>query len=927
MIRFRAGTGAMVGALSLAAAGAAAQTTTLADFDPLVARIEAATRTSDVEAYLDLLADGADRTAARAFAADALRRNVEEAAARARFVRPLDEDADRTGFELTVEVFTERGVAGRLQTWTVDVVQDDAGDGPGDWRIAGQERVDVVEGLLNLRLNSDVAYDAANLVIAGEDMTLRMVRGSLFVAETEAGGITALVLLGDGVLTFAPAPEAERGQVRLLTGRETLEADLSAAFVRLNPARFAARVSVDGLRARAVDRDELERAREVFDEFAPLSFGLDLGDLSQRAWSLTPGGGDFIADMQTDRYGTLTFAQSANQPEDVSLYERESQRIIALYSSARKRAVQGRYYSEDDGVAYDVLDYRIAASFQPAGVVRESLRAQPRLRGCFITGRARLAVRVSGPNLTSLTLRLAEDLEVHSVVSNELGPLLFFRMRGRDNVVVSLPSGVPPVGAEFTLEIEYSGLLEAQELDENWMGRRGFGLDSVGVATVFGIGAPRYVYSNSIHWYPRASTSDYATATMDLTVPADYGVVASGEPTDDNPPVWAPNRGAAAGTRSFRYVTLQPARYLSCLISRFTQVAGSAGMVTLDAAPETAGTVRHGVSYDSVRLAVESNERTRDRVGRFYDDAADILGFYASLVGDLPYPTFTLALTDAILPGGHSPAHFAVLNQPLPLPPGVMMSWRTDPVAFSSYPAFFLAHELAHQWWGQAVGWKNYHEQWLSEGLAQYFAALYAEHRSGPEVFSDVLAQMRRWSLRHSDQGPVYLGNRLGRIEDEPRVFRALVYNKGAMVLHMLRRLLGDDTFFAGIRRYYNEMRFRKAGTDDLIRAFEAEAGRSLTAFFDRWIHEDDLPDITFSYRAETGSSGRSGGPEVVLRFQQRGKLFEVPITVTLRYRGNARETLVVPVAGEVTEVRVPLRGRLRDVEVNEDGGALVEVG
>ena len=928
MIRSRAGTGAMVVALSLAAAGAAAQTTTLADFDPLVARIEAATRTADPEAYMDLLADDADRTAARAFAADALRRNVREAAARGRFVRPLDEEPEAAGYELTVEVFTERGVAGRLQTWTVDVVRDDdAGDGPGGWRIAGQERVDVVEGLLNLTLNPDVAYDAANLVIAGEDMTLRMVRGSVFVAETNAGGITGMVLLGDGVLTFSPAPEAERGQVRLLTGRETLEADLSAAFVRLNPARFAARVSVDGLRARALDRDDLERAREVFDEFAPLSFGLDLSDLSDKAWSLTPGGGDFIAEMQTDRYGTLTFAQSANQPEDVSLYERESQRIIALYSSAQKRAVQGRYYSEDDGVAYDVLDYRIAASFQPAGVARESLRAQPRLRGCFITGRARLAVRVTGPNLTSLTLRLAQELEVHSVVSNELGPLLFFRMRGRDSVVVSLPSGVPPVGAEFTLEIEYSGLLEAQELDENWMGRRGFGLDSVGVATVFGIGARRYIYSNSSHWYPRASTSDYATATMDLTVPAGYGVVASGEPTDDNPPVWMPHGDAAEGTRRYRFVTLQPARYLSCVISEFAPVAGGTGMVTLDAAPEAAGTVRHGVSYDSVRLAVESNERIRDRGGRFYDDAADILGFYASLVGDIPYPTFTLALTDAILPGGHSPAYFAVLNQPLPLPPGVMMSWRTDPVAFSSYPTFFLAHELAHQWWGQAVGWKNYHEQWLSEGLAQYFAALYAEHRNGPEVFSDVLSQMRRWSLRHSDQGPVYLGNRLGRIEDEPRVFRALVYNKAAMVLHMLRRLLGDDTFFAGIRRYYNEMRFRKAGTDDLIRSFEAVSGRSLTAFFDRWIHEDDLPDIAFRYRTESGSPDRSGSPEAVLRFEQRGKLFEVPITVTLRYRGNDRETLVVPVAGEVTEVRVPLRGRLRDVEVNEDGGALVEVG
>ena len=923
MTRFRAGMGALAGVLSLAAAGASAQTVSLADFDSLVARLEAAARTSDVEAYLDLLAEDADRTAARAFAADALRRDVREAAARARFVRPLDDVPEGAGYELTVEVFTERGVAGRLQTWSIDVVRGEAaGGGPAGWRIADQERVDIVDGLLNLRLNPDVAYDAANLTVTGEDMTLRMTRGTLFVAETGQGGITGMVLLGDGVLTFSPAPEAERGQVRLLTGRETLEADLSAAFIRVNPVTFAARVSTSSLNPRPVDADDLERAGEIFDEFAPLSFGIDLGDLSDKTWSLTPGGGDFIADMQTERYGVLTFAQSANQPEDVSLYERETQRIIALYSSAHKRATQGRYFSEDDSVAYDVLDYQIAASFQPGGVERETMRARPRLRGCFITGRARLAIRVTGSNLTSLMLRLAEDLDVHSVVSNELGPLLFFRMRGRDNVVVSLPSGVPPIGAEFTIDVEYSGLLEAQELAENWLGRTGFGLDAVGAMTPFGVAARRYIYSSATHWYPRASTSDYATATMDLTVPADYGVVASGEPAETNASDASPLDETE--TRRYRYVTLQPARYLSCVISPFAAAEADPRLVALE--PRSGArraSRRRGVSYDSVSLAVTSNERTRDRIAGYYDTAADILGFYASLVGDVPYPTFTLALTDAFLPGGHSPAYFAILNQPLPLPPGTMVSWRTDPVAFSRYPAFFLAHELAHQWWGQAVGWKNYHEQWLSEGLSQYFAALYAEHRNGPEVFSEVLEQMRRWSLRHSDQGPVYLGNRLGRIENEPRVFRALVYNKGAMVLHMLRRLLGDETFFDGIRRYYDEMRFRKAGTDDLIRAFEAESGRSLTAFFDRWIHEDDLPDVTFSYRTEAGAGGR----DAVLRFEQRGKLFEMPITVTLRYRRNERETLVVPVAGEVTEVRVPLRGQLRDVEVNEDGGALVDVG
>ena len=921
MMRFRAGMGAFV-VLSLTATVAGAQTVSLADFEPLVARLTAATRAADVEAYLDLLAEDADRFRARAFAADALRQDVREAAARGRFVRPLDDNPEGGGYELTVEVFTERGVAGRLQTWSIDVVPDE-GDGQRRWRIAGQERVDVVDGLLHLALRPDVAYDAANFSIFGEDMTLRMTSGTMFVAETNRGGITGIVLLGDGVLTFSPTPEAERGQVRLLTGRETLEADFSAAFVRVNPVTFASRVSTPNLNRRPVRGDDLERAQETFERYAPLSFGIDLGDLSDRSWSLTPGGGDFIADMETERYGTLTFAQSANQPENVSLYERESQRIIALYPSAEKRAAQGRYFSDDDSVAYDVLDYQIAASFEPAGVERQSMRARPRLRGCFITGRTRLAVRVTGSNLTSLTLRLAADLEVHSVVSNELGPLLFFRMRERDNLVVSLPSRVPPIGAEFTLEIEYSGLLEAQELEENWLGRRGFGLDAVGATTPFGFAARRYIYSSATHWYPRASTSDYATATMDLTVPADYGVVASGEPAETNSSPVVPGNEGVPETRRYRYVTLQPARYLSCVISPFAPVATGPRLVTLDPQPGTNRELRRGVSYDSLSLTVTSTERTRDRIPDYYETAADILGFYASLVGDVPYPTFTLALTDAVLPGGHSPAYFAILNQPLPLPPGAMVSWRTDPVAFSRYPAFFLAHELAHQWWGQAVGWKNYHEQWLSEGLSQYFAALYAEHSNDPEVFSEVLTQMRRWSIRHSDQGPVYLGNRLGRIEDEPRVFRALVYNKGAMVLHMLRRLLGDETFFGGLRRYYNEMRFRKAGTDDLIRAFEAESGRSLTDFFDRWIHEDDLPDIAFSYRTES----RSGSRDAVLRFEQRGKLFEVPITVTLRYRGNDRETLVVPVAGEVTEVRVPLRGPLRDVEVNEDGGALVEVG
>src|SRR5206468_2080855 len=119
--------------------------------------------------------------------------------------------------------------------------------------------------------------------------------------------------------------------------------------------------------------------------------------------------------------------------------------------------------------------------------------------------------------------------------------------------------------------------------------------------------------------------------------------------------------------------------------------------------------------------------------------------------------------------------------------------------------------ELAHQWWGQAIGWRNYHEQWLSEGFSQYFAAIYAERQRGPDSFAGIMRQMRKWAVENTTQGPIWLGNRLGHIRGDSRIFRALVYNKSAVVLHMLRRLVGDEAFFNGVRRFYFEHRFRKA--------------------------------------------------------------------------------------------------------------------
>jgi aminopeptidase N len=276
----------------------------------------------------------------------------------------------------------------------------------------------------------------------------------------------------------------------------------------------------------------------------------------------------------------------------------------------------------------------------------------------------------------------------------------------------------------------------------------------------------------------------------------------------------------------------------------------------------------------------------------------------------VPYRSLTLALVEANIPGGHSPAYLIILNQPLPTTPYV---WRDDPAAFDDFPDFFIAHELAHQWWGQAVGWKNYHEQWLSEGIAQYFATLYAEHQRGPAVFTGLLRELAQWTLEMSDQGPVYLGYRLGHVKGNGRIFRALVYNKGAAVLHMLRRMLGDEVFFRSLRRFYTDHHFAKAGTSDLRKALEQESGRSLELFFDRWIMGQDLPTVSISHTVA------ANGSSVAVRLDQPADAFEFPVTVSLVYADGSTDDVTVTVDQAQVTKTLPLRGRLRSVEVNRD--------
>jgi hypothetical protein len=421
---------------------------------------------------------------------------------------------------------------------------------------------------------------------------------------------------------------------------------------------------------------------------------------------------------------------------------------------------------------------------------------------------------------------------------------------------------------------------------------------------------PQFLYSNRSYWYPQSTVTDYATAHLRISVPNDLDVVASGTPA--GPPAAAPG-SVEPGQRArklFVFDSDNPVRYLSCVISRFNPIATK--RLTIAPPPST-----HNPPAGSatVLLTVEANPRQSGRARSLVDRAGSILTYYGTLLGDIPYPDFTLAVTENDLPGGHSPAYFALLNQTLPMSP---LQWRNDPVAFEGYPPYFLAHEVAHQWWGQAVGWKNYHEQWLSEGFAQYFAALYAANDRGDDVLVSMLRQMRRWAIDQSAQGPVYLGYRLGHIRGEGRVCRAIIYNKGAMVLHMLRKLIGDRQFFDGLRQFYQEWKFRKAGTNDFRAVMERVSGRDLSSFFDAWVFGFSVPNLKFT--------STINGNSAVVRFEHRGDVMPVPVTVSVTYMDGRTDDVVVEVTEKVVEKTLPLKGAVRTIEANRDYGAVAEI-
>jgi aminopeptidase N len=190
-----------------------------------------------------------------------------------------------------------------------------------------------------------------------------------------------------------------------------------------------------------------------------------------------------------------------------------------------------------------------------------------------------------------------------------------------------------------------------------------------------------------------------------------------------------------------------------------------------------------------------------------------------------------------------------------------------------------VAHELAHQWWGDLVTCRDFHHIWLNEGFATYSEALWAESQEGPQGYHDEMAVSQYFG-----PGTVWVPDE----QDEQRVFDGdLTYDKGSWVLHMLRHVMGDAAFFDALLDYRALYADSTAVTEDLRDVCEARSGRDLDRFFQQWVYGEGHPQYRWGWSSEP-SAGGGHDVTVVIGQEQSEPPFWMPVDVVIHTAGGA---------------------------------------
>lgn len=705
----------------------------------------------------------------------------------------------------------------------------------------------------SLGLDEHRVYQVRGAAIDRPNLHLTLDDGTIAFTEDLCGRITGAYFEGEGEVLLRPPNRAERGSMALFTGMAILEEQFTSAYFRFNDdtaanwepyllplpeaAEFAKGWS--GL-SRNLSQSDTLRLLVDFSHFLPTPDGSETPPEFPRL---------FHARLQGAKLGDFELYWDTTATEPLlagQLRLREGVPFWDVWTSFRPAALEGKSRAAGAGGSdVAVASFRIRAGVQPPTTLRA-------------TAELEVAVRKGGQR--TLLFELSRYLKIDSVrtdgraldfIQNEALEGTQLRRKGNDLVAVVFPRPLE-TGQRLKLSFSYAG---------DVLSEAGTGLLYVGERGT---------------WYPNFGFNP-ALFDLEFQYPADWTLVATGKPSA----AVAEN----AGMQASRWISEGPIAVAGFNLGKYVRAEAKSGAVQVQAYgttgversfPQAQPEVVHQMpsfpgsrNSGTVVLAPPPPPSPARNAQAVADKAARAIDNFSQWFG--PFPFGSLALTQ--MPGDLSQGWpgLVFLSSYAFISPQEQADLHLDPMA-ALLSNQVLAHETAHQWWGDLVLWSSYRDQWLVEGLANYSALLVLEKQS-PAEFRQVLEKYRSDLLSKNkdgewlrDAGPVTLGQRL--ISSHfPGGYEAISYERGTWLFHMLRCMLRDaegapksrksaahpeEPFFRALRRVRERYAGKSVSTQQVIQVFEEELPRplwfekrrSLDWFLEGWINGTAMPRL-----------------------------------------------------------------------------------
>ena len=492
------------------------------------------------------------------------------------------------------------------------------------------------------------------------------------------------------------------------------------------------------------------------------------------------------------------------------------------------------------------------------------------------SARTEIALKVLKQNVRSIDLDFG-DMRIDSVTVSG-NPARYDR--GPDLLNVVLPKTAKN-GDKLKLMVTYHGRPKDGLI---------FATDRDGKPSVTGDNWPNRVH----HWIPTLDhPSAKATVSFTIAAPPREMVVANGKF------VSMTRNGAAPSVWRFAETKAIPAYCMVIAISEGAKIDATESTVT--------------------PLSFYVPQRDSSYAAKGFSSAAPALAFFSETVAPYPYEKLALIVGATRFGGMENSSAIVFTNNLFEPRANEKMSTR---FGIPSRIESLVAHEIAHQWFGDSVTQSTWADLWLSEGFATYFAGLFIEKYEGEQAFREYMraAAGRYFAYEKRRNAPIHdtqTANLMSLLNENN-------YEKGAWVLHMLRKRLGDKAFFRGLRAYYLAHRDANATTEDLRKALEESSGTDLSGFFARWIYGSGHP----VYEVTSTSAALAGGENsvtIILKQTQEGVAFLDPVPIEITSGGTKTNIKIEP-KGKLATTQLRASGLPISIQVDPEGTLLKEI-